>query len=110
MSIISEKDRQSIIEALVELTSEIFRNYAADTAEQVEAACDYANHMVHSGQWTPEKAQLHVKIQVGSAAAYNANKTSMQYNYVRSTIWKILGILAGSINTRVGFQLIPPFQ
>lgn len=110
MSILGDDGKNSIIEALVELTGQIFKNYAEDASQLVDDACAYARHMVETGQWSQKKAQLRIKIATGSAAAYVSNKTSMQYNHVRSTIWTVLNIFRQAINGRVGFSLIPDFN
>lgn len=109
MSFLGDKERHSIIEALIGLGGQLFQSYSSDTAKLVDSACSYAVHMVKTGQWSEKMGQLHIKIATSSAAAYYANKTSVLYNHVRSTIWSILDILRGVINARAGFKLIPDF-
>lgn len=76
-------------------------------AELVDDNVAYAAIKVNRGEWTPELAALQISVAVNAAASSYASLRHIQEQAVREAIISFLHSVAGILNTRIGFNLLP---
>lgn len=107
MSFFSDAELKDLYKKFQDLANVVWDKPEENAGQQVDDALSLAQDRVSSGQWTEKKAQLHLNVVSRAAASTYASARKLKVLQTKKAFKEILNSLAGIVNGRIGFPILP---